>query len=98
MFVSSSLSVPDSSLSIDSTEEILALALNDDDVALEAPEVIILEASVTDHLCSSLQLSPYNQTLITIVDNDGELSWLRVSMKTVVVMDTCLKIALVTCL
>ncbi len=78
VFVSSSLSVPDTSLSIESTEESFPLTLNDDDVALEAPEVVILEALVPDQPCSLLQLLPYNQTQITIVDNDGELPWLPV--------------------
>ncbi len=72
VFVSRSLTVPDTLLPIDSTQETVRFSLHDDEVALEAPELVILELSFSDPLssCSSLELSPYSQTQITIVDSD----------------------------
>ena len=73
LFVFSSLTINDTLLSVTSLEEAFQLSIHDDDVALEAPEAIILELSVYNQAsCSLLNLTPFNQTQITIVDNDGE--------------------------
>ena len=69
----SSLTVDDTLLSVTSLEEAFQLSIHDDDVALEAPEAILLELSVYNQAsCSLLNLTPFNQTQITILDNDGE--------------------------
>ena len=72
-FLSQSLSVPNTKLCVANLQEIFQLDFIDDDIALEAPELVVLDLSVLSSVpCSDVQLTPFNGTQIIVYDDDSE--------------------------
>ena len=74
-FVESSFTPFSKVITLSSTEMAsgdLTLDINDDQVALEDDERITVTLSIVDKTCSIVELRPYSQSHITVIDNDGK--------------------------
>lgn len=68
-----SLNYPRTEISLQQERQPLSLNIEDDDIALEDPEVAILELRTSSGTtCPNVKISPRNSTTILILDDDSK--------------------------
>ena len=70
--VSSSLSIQTENFAVSDLQHEFAVSIQDDDIALEDPEVVPLVMEIIESQLCDVFLSPINLTRVVITDNDGK--------------------------